>query len=368
MSTTRSIKSFTFAATVIAILFITMGECSRPSYIEYSTVPGYFLQDDPATDPESFDYVATGFGLINQTYDADATFDPRGEKTQWERFEHQVRSLNEGCDHDTQYKVLYMGRHGEGHHNVAEEFYGTEAWDCYWSLLDGNGTATWDDAHLTEEGRAQAMVANGAWRTQIERKVPLPESYYTSPLHRCLTTGQITFTGLPLPESQPFVPLVKEVCNSHKNPLKTAEEETNRRNTQLLRETLGIHTCDRRSTRSAIHHEFPSFPIEPNFTEDDELWDPKLRESDSARTARLRQFLDDVFSHDDNQFISFTAHSGAITSILEAVKHREFKLNTGAMIPVLVKAERVYGQPPPTVIDPPTTAPTCSVDPTATPN
>jgi hypothetical protein len=28
-----------------------------------------------------------------------------------------------------QYKVLYMGRHGEGYHNVAEAFYGTPAWD-----------------------------------------------------------------------------------------------------------------------------------------------------------------------------------------------------------------------------------------------
>ena len=28
-----------------------------------------------------------------------------------------------------QYKLLYMGRHGEGYHNVAEAFYGTPAWD-----------------------------------------------------------------------------------------------------------------------------------------------------------------------------------------------------------------------------------------------
>lgn len=28
-----------------------------------------------------------------------------------------------------EYKLLFLGRHGQGYHNVAEEFYGTEMWD-----------------------------------------------------------------------------------------------------------------------------------------------------------------------------------------------------------------------------------------------
>lgn len=38
-----------------------------------------------------------------------------------------------------------------------------------------------------------------------------------------------------------------------------------------------------------------------------------------------------------------TSHSGAIGSILAAIGHREFALQTGGVIPVLVKAKRVSG-------------------------
>tara|TARA_R110002033_G_scaffold162780_1_gene199580 strand:+ start:461 stop:718 length:258 start_codon:yes stop_codon:yes gene_type:complete len=38
---------------------IMMGEAPTPSeeYTKYSTVTGYFLQDDEATDPKGFDFV-----------------------------------------------------------------------------------------------------------------------------------------------------------------------------------------------------------------------------------------------------------------------------------------------------------------------
>jgi len=40
--------------------------------------------------------------------------------------------MNDFPDSDksnVQYKVLFLGRHGEGVHNVAERRYGTKAWD-----------------------------------------------------------------------------------------------------------------------------------------------------------------------------------------------------------------------------------------------
>lgn len=37
--------------------------------------------------------------------------------------------LNSRAERNVQYRVLYLGRHGEGFHNVAESWYGTEAWD-----------------------------------------------------------------------------------------------------------------------------------------------------------------------------------------------------------------------------------------------
>ncbi|OKL61850.1 hypothetical protein UA08_02853 [Talaromyces atroroseus] len=327
LSERAQIRPILLFITIILAWVMTMTESvamatrQQESHWRYSTVTGYFLQDDEGTDSDKFDYVSTNFGLINRTYDHDQELDARheeeeGGKTQWQRFEHQIRAMNIEVDPNTQYKVLYLGRHGQGFHNVAESWYGSEAWDCYWSLLDGNETMTWDDARLTEIGKSQAQTANNAWRRQIENKIPFPETFY------------------------------------------------------LVRETLGIHTCDRRSSKTAIVEEYPEYIIEDNFSENDELWEAEWRESDSARNARIKKFLDDVFSsttnnneNDNNdkstQFISITAHSGAIISILEVIGHRKFDLQTGGVIPVLVKAERVAGKEPEQVIEPPTGIPDC---------
>jgi len=70
---------------------------------------------------------------------------------------------------------------------------------------------TWVDARLTDTGIAQAEVAHGAWEKQIENKIPFPESYYVSPLNRCLATANITFKGLGIPHTDPFRPTIKEV-------------------------------------------------------------------------------------------------------------------------------------------------------------
>jgi hypothetical protein len=103
---------------------------------------------------------------------------------------------------------------------------------------------------------------------------------------------------------------------------------------------MGVHTCDSRSKASAIAAEFPTYQFETGFSEDDLLYDPKTRESDEDRNQRLRTLLNDIFSNDENVFISLMAHSGAISSILEVVGHRKFPLQTGAVIPVVVRAEK----------------------------
>ena len=212
-----------------------------------------------------------------------------------------------------------MGRHGEGFHNVGEAFYGTKAWDDYWSKLDGNGTIFWSDAHLTELGKAQALAGRAFLGAQFAwAKMPSPESHYVSPLYRCLQTADLAFSGLKLPADHPFKPVVKE----------------------SLREVMGEHTCDRRSNRTYIHEEYPSWVIEAGFKEKDELWQPDHRETHEEHDARTLELLRDIFAHDQNVYLSFTSHSGAIASHLRVVGHREFPLPTGGMIPVLVKATR----------------------------
>ncbi|KAL8726084.1 MAG: hypothetical protein Q9181_006181 [Wetmoreana brouardii] len=264
---------------------------------------------------------ATNLGLRERDYDSDVYEDSKGLKTQWQGFEQELRRLNEAANPETTYKVLYMGRHGEGDHNVAERRYGRDEWDGHWAAQEGDSIAHWADAHLTELGIQQAQAVNAFWKYQIaEARTPLPERYYTSPMHRCLETANHTFSNLDLPAEKPYKPVVKE----------------------FLREVNGVHTCDRRSPKSALVAAFPNFTFEPGFAENDELWTPDHRESNAEIDERMQRLLDDIFRHDSSTFISFTCHSGGISSLLRVLGHREFRLPTGAVIPVLVKAESIY--------------------------
>lgn len=298
----------------------TMKSQYPPVVFKFEAEPDVFMQSQPSTDPSDFDNTAQNFGLIHREYPTDETAEPAG-LTDWQRFLRYIRHLETTSAKSTTYKLLYLGRHGEGFHNVAEAYYGTKAWDDYWSKLDGNGTIFWFDAHLTEIGKGQARAAGAFMKAQMaeDKMMPAPDSYYTSPMYRCLQTASLTWSDIPLPADKPFKPLIKE----------------------LVREVLGEHTCDKRSTRTVIHQAFPDFPIEDGFAEEDELWRADHRETHEEHDARNQALLDDIFAHDDHEVLSLTSHSGTIASILRVLGHREFKLPTGGMIPVLVKATRV---------------------------
>lgn len=77
-----------------------------------------------------------------------------------------------------------------------------------------------------------------------------------------------------------------------------------------------MHTCDRRSSKTAIHKAFPGFVFEKGFKEEDPLWEASVRETNSAMDARTKTVLDDVFGSDDATFLSISSHSGEIGSIL----------------------------------------------------
>jgi broad specificity phosphatase PhoE len=130
-----------------------------------------------------------------------------------------------------------------------------------------------------------------------EQKITLPQTYYTSPLTRCLQTANLTFSGLPLPEESPFIPIIKE----------------------LLREEIGVHTCDRRSKKSEIQKMFPRWRFEEGFKEEDPLWGPSERETAEGQDRRTRIVLDDVFEADGNTWVSVSSHSGEIASILRGM-------------------------------------------------
>lgn len=286
-----------WAVTASGLFSTSIAGSSKVSntYINYTTVTGYFLQDEPSTNASAFNFMTTNFGLINRTYPADATLRSNHNLTQWQRFKHQVTQLNREAPPSTEYKLLYMGRHGDGYHNDAQAYYGTPAWNCYYSELDGNSTVTWSDAHLSPLGITQALAVNEFWASEIKnQKIPTPQSYYTSPLTRCLQTANYTFNGLDLPARNPFIPEVKE----------------------YFREGISGHTCDRRGNETYIHDLFPSYKIEPGFTQDDELWVALHGETSADQAVRSKKVLDSVFSTDPSTYISITSHSGEIGSIL----------------------------------------------------
>ncbi|KAK5953877.1 putative phosphoglycerate mutase pmu1 [Knufia fluminis] len=304
-------KLSTLAAVHAALATITIA-----TSMNYTTVTGHFLQDDNATNATTFDYTTTNLGLINRTYPSDTS--TTQTQTQWQRFTHHLTTLNANTPPHTTHKLLILGRHGEGHHNAAESFYGTPAWNCYYSLLNGNATTSWADPTLTEEGIEQALVANKFFAHALsESGMPAPQSYYTSPMQRCLATANLTFSGLDLPAKYPFIPTIKE----------------------FLREGISLHTCDRRHNRTYIASMYPDYPFEAGFAENDTYWTGVVGETPDAQDVRSRTVLDDIFSNDNSTYISITSHSGEIASLLRVLGHRVFSLRTGAVIPVLVKAE-----------------------------
>jgi len=189
---------------------------------------------------------------------------------------------------------------------------------------------------------SQAQTVNNLWSHLIStQNITTPQSYYVSPLTRCLQTANISFSGLDLPAEHPFVPEVKE----------------------LLREGIDIHTCDSRSNLTYIKASFPEYTIEPGFTEFDLLFRQSTSETTTAQALRSKTILDQLFTTDGNTVLSLTTHSGEGASLLSVLGHIPFSLATGAVIPVLVEAVTNSGSPPVTTVLPYTSQVVCNMPP-----
>lgn len=130
------------------------------------------------------------------------------------------------------------------------------------------------DAKLTDLGIEQAQEVHKRWKTELHRGggVPLPTSFYSSPLSRAARTLEISFEGM-----RTTRPLIME----------------------SLREIIGLHTCDKRLTATEIHDMFPGFDIEDGFSEKDVLWRPDTRETHAEMDRRIRSALDCILSKND---------------------------------------------------------------------
>lgn len=271
----------------------------------YETMVGYFIQDDPGpntTGSHLREALPARFGLIDDHHE------------RWSKFTASIQQLNVDAPSHVQYKVFFLGRHGEGHHNVANAKYGDEAWLNHWCKLTGDGVLTWGpDPDLTPIGEGQADATRTLWETELQFGIPLPNKMYCSPISRAIQTHNLTFRGL-LPSG----------CKA------TLVEN--------IREEIGIEPCNKRRRRTDIQRRFPDYLIEDGFTEDDELWRPDVREPHDDIDIRARTVLETIFKNDEEQVISITSHLGFIRAFLRVTGHADWPLPTGGVIPLVVKA------------------------------
>ncbi|KAI6034576.1 histidine phosphatase superfamily [Pisolithus microcarpus] len=268
----------------------------------YETVVEYFAQDNPGpvTPGSDFHELLPRFGLIDDSPE------------RWSKLMASIQQLNADAPSHVQYKLFFLGRHGEGYHNFAWEKYGAKVRQCrilcacYWSKLNGDGELTWGpDPELTLVGEGQADEAHLAWKTEFQCGLPFPEKLYCSPLTRAIRTNQRSFKGL--------------------NP--------DGRNTTIvenIREEFGIHTCDKRRTRTYIHETFPEYLIEAGFTEEDELWTPDVRETWEDVDVRVKTVLDMIFENDKEQCNDLFSRSGCRIWFIGAL----------GVIPIVIKATK----------------------------
>lgn len=316
---------------------------------------GIFAQSDPSTDDRNFNYLKCDFGLVM--------------KGSWPSLKNLMADLNQSChedyaerleqcplggyeEHQVRYKVLFLARHGQGYHNLAIEIYGEEEWENYWSKLNGDGNIVWGpDPELTPLGTEQAKRNNIAWKKQIEKQIPLPQAFYVSPFTRATDTYQHTWDDIEIPTKTRSNSTTSNISSSSTGCGTSAEVPGINNMPPLIvediRETIGMHTCDMRNTKTFIHNRHPTYNIEKGFTEEDELWTSTHRETPAEQNVRIRRFLDNLFESDwdtvpskRKTFVSVTAHSGVIKSFLDVIGHRPFQTPTGSMIPVVVKAIR----------------------------
>lgn len=336
----------------------------------FSIVPGQFKQSLSLTDESSFDYLSENLGVIGSWGEVisylhhlnnggDERFDS-GESGE----SGEKRGEKRGESFNVSYKLLFLARHGQGFHNLAHTRYGNDAWNDHYSKLNGDGKIVWGpDPELTELGQAQARDNNYAWKKVIElfdesgnsgselsglsgddsyvdlglskeksselagpssnnqknaslntSVSPIPTKFFVSPLRRSIDTMIITWSDI-------------------------TSLSLNVTIMENIRETMGVHTCDKRSSKSIIEKKYPNFIIEPGFEEEDIYWKPDYRESVVEHALRINDAFQEIFDSKD-EIINITSHSGSIRAQLMVLGHRSFAVGTGGMIPVFVKAVR----------------------------
>lgn len=272
----------------------------------FEIVPNYFKQLSQETDETTFNYFKEHFGKLKP----------------WKEILADLRKLNKEAEGSrVVYKVLFLGRHGQGYHNLANLKYGEKAWNEYWLKICGDGEIVWaPDPELTELGNAQAKDNYHQFKIELADGLQVPSKWYSSPFRRSVDT--LIGTWDEIVDLKAVGPLIMED----------------------LRETIGVHFCDKRSPRSVIADKYVDrgFIIEDGFEEEDVYFKDDYREKVWEQALRQNRAFQHIFENTsaDDDILSVTSHSGSIRTQLMVLGHRPFAIGTGGIIPVFVKATR----------------------------
>ncbi|OQR92156.1 phosphoglycerate mutase family, partial [Thraustotheca clavata] len=207
-------------------------------------------------------------------------------------------------------KIVYWVRHAEGYHNAAERLYGTETWDASISKLD-----EYLDASLNEFGMSDAYNRSIAMALERQDGMPL-DRIIVSPLKRTLQTAHLIFRLNDTQSSLPIVPIVAmESC----------------------RETLGVHTCDKRSQKSVMMKAFPKVDWSLIENDEDILWTSHHRETNQEIQFRCHQFLNEMFDTFEDKHIAVVSHAGFIQNCMIILNYPDYKPTNCETIPTVIQ-------------------------------
>ncbi|ODN76564.1 hypothetical protein L202_05225 [Cryptococcus amylolentus CBS 6039] len=284
----------------------------RKHEFAYEVVQGFFIQNGPKPKHVEFEeQLKKSFGLIDESPE------------RWQNLKSSVKDLQDAAPEGVSYKVFFLGRHGQGWHNLASDNFSKKEWEA--RIARTYPTADdlpWGpDPYLTPLGISQAQAINACWTAQAPLGAPVKQGemvWYCSPFTRTGQTLMESWKGLVGDGSE----------------VEVRED---------WRECYGLFVCDQRSTKSVIQERFPTFKIEPGFSEQDDLWKAEDRETEEHMQLRARRGLDRIFGAEgpEETYISITGHTAIFRNFLAVVGHQPYRLATGEMIPVVVKATRL---------------------------
>lgn len=201
-------------------------------------------------------------------------------------------------------KTIHLVRHGQGHHNVAGEVDGDSA------FLSPKYT----DASLTPIGWRQ--VESLRHHLASTPAAPTIDLVVSSPLMRTLQTACGVFGG-------------ERVKNGEERPLMESGAEGNPLGTlsslgcppfvatELCREHMGVHWCDKRRDISFYRPLFQGVDFSEVATDEDTWWELEHRETTAELAARSQKFVAWLLGRSEKN-IAVVSHSGFLIQLLAA--------------------------------------------------